>query len=301
MSLFDTGANLPDLPNMDKWFDILRSNIDKFGQRGDERTAELDNRFNDIYGTLDQLVQQYAPEIGASLDFGKELRTIYKREALPMERQFVKDATNYDTVGRREQAAAEAGSDVTAAAEANRQRAAMELQRYGIDPSDPRYNMVASGADPATAAATAAAANNARTQVEDRGLALRRQAIDIGKSWDQQSGQWIGQGAQIGAGLAGAQQGVVTADAAVRGRPQDWYNAQVQTLQQLIDNQMQRYQAKMGRQGARDAAGSALGGSIGSLAGMGIGAVAGSYAGPGGTMAGAQLGASLGGSLGQQY
>lgn len=296
MGLFDTGANLPDLPNIDKWLTTLDSSIQKFGERGDAQAANFDSRYEQLYGLVDALIQQYAPEVGKSYDFGSELRDIYRAEALPMERQFVRDAQSYDTTARREGKAAEAMSGVTSAAEANRRRAAMELQRYGIDPTDPRYAAIASQGDPATAAATSAAANNARERVEDRGLAMRRQAIDVGKSWDQQSGQWIDRGGMIGEALPGAMEGAIRSDAAVRGRSSDWYQQQMQTLQQMIDTQMQRYNAKLGRTQARSAAGAGAWQGFGQLAGMGIGAALAAPTGGMSMLAGAQLGGMIGGA-----
>jgi hypothetical protein len=128
-------------------------------------------------------------------------RARYEAVYQPLEDKYVQDAQNWDTPEQEQAAAGAAGANVNMALEAQRQAATRDLEAYGVDPSSTRFAGLDIGARTAGAAALAGAENQAINQRVQEGLALRGNAINIGKGLPQQS--LAGLGAGVGAGSAG--------------------------------------------------------------------------------------------------
>lgn len=134
---------------------------------------------------LDALTNQVTElQLGLATDqaaWSREDRDRYENTFRPIEDKYVEEATNYGSPERQAQAAAEARSDVqTAAANA---RAATERNNaaIGIDPRSGRAGGIAAQTDMGIALAEAGAANNARTMVRDKGLALTADVANMGR------------------------------------------------------------------------------------------------------------------------
>jgi Chaperone of endosialidase len=194
----------------------------------------------------------------------------YNRETFrPLEQGIVKEATEYDTPLRREQAAAEAQGNVGSLADATRGTAMREMAARGVDPSSGSSAIALSRGAIGQAAATAAAGNDARTRVETVGAAKKMDAASLGRGLAssqatsaglaltagnsssnnaQVGGNVTAQGAQmINQGYAGAQGGLAGA---------------AHTFQGITDSTVQANNANNGMWGA-------------------VGQVAGAYAGSG--------------------
>ena len=94
----------------------------------------------------------------------------------------------------QEYQAGRAEADVAAQFEQARQSAQERLESYGVDPSQTRQGALDLGTRIAEAAAQSSAGNQTRQAVKDRGMALRSEAINVGRGYP----------AQIGAEEAGA-------------------------------------------------------------------------------------------------
>lgn len=96
--------------------------------------------------------------------------------------------------------AGKAEADVAAQFEQARRTAQERLEGYGVDPSQTRQGALDLGTRIAEAAAQSSAGNQARTQTENTGRALRSEAINVGRGYPGQI-----QASMAGAGQSGNQ------------------------------------------------------------------------------------------------
>lgn len=158
----------------------------------------------------DKIVNQFLATAQAESQAAAEDRQRYKDVFQPIEDQFVAKATGYDTPERREAEAARAIADVTQQFDASRKAALASLEGYGIDPSMTRSQALDVGVRTAQGAVAAGAANNARRTIEDRGIELTGQAVNLGRGYPAQ----IAQGYQT---AQGAGQGAISGNLSTTG------------------------------------------------------------------------------------
>lgn len=99
----------------------------------------------------------------------------------PLEDNFVKTAQEFDTPAKQAEAAAAAKADVLANTTIQQQSNQRQMASMGIRPDSGRFAGITRAQDTNTALAAAGAQNNARTMIRDKGLALKSDAINIGK------------------------------------------------------------------------------------------------------------------------
>lgn len=121
-------------------------------------------------------------------------RSRYQSLFEPLEEQLAYDAETYASPERQEYEAGKAEADVAAQFEQARNTAASRLEGYGVDPSQTRQGALDLGTRIAEAAGQASAGNQARTNTENIGRALRSEAINVGRGYP----------GQINASMAGA-------------------------------------------------------------------------------------------------
>lgn len=180
----------------------------------------------------DQEAKEFARQVGLKqmeamdlqMDYARRDRERYEGKFLPMQDRYIEEAMAYDTPERREAEAARAMVDIQRQAEAARENADSRLRSMGIDPSQVRSASLLQTQGVALAAQQAGAANAARTAVEDRGRAMRADALNVGAGLPAQAlagfagAGGSGQGA-VSAGVAGqaAQLGAIQGGASVAG------------------------------------------------------------------------------------
>lgn len=214
-------------------------------------------------------------QLGLATDqaaWSREDRDRYENTFRPIEDKYIEEATNYTSPERQAQAAAEARSDVqTAAANA---RAATERNNaaMGIDPRSGRAGGIAAQTDMGIALAEAGAANNARTMVRDKGLALTADVANMGRG--ASSAAAAGAAGSVGASgtaLAGNQATNAQALAAPQVMSQGFsgamqgYAGMGSTLNQQYGLQIDAWKAEQ-QMRAQNAAG--IGQAIGGIAGI---------------------------------
>lgn len=216
------------------------------------------------------------------MEYARRDRERYESVFLPMQDQYITEAQEYDTPERRAAEAARASVDIQRQADAARQNADARLRSMGIDPSQMRSATLLDTQGVALAAQQAGAANSARQAVEDRGRAMRADALNVGAGLPAQalagynsaaaagsaavgSGQ-AGQGAtisglQAGAGLMttgmGMRSSALNNLAQLTGSPTQWagmgsnqlgqassmYSNAANTMSQGFQNQMSSWKA----------------------------------------------------------
>jgi len=193
-----------------------------------------------------QVGQTQIDAMNLQQDYAKRDRERYEQTFLPMQDQYIKEAQEYDTAARREEAAGGAMADTQRQAEAARANADQRLRGMGLDPSQMRSASLLQTQDVMGAAQQAAAANQERQRIENQGRAMRADAMNLGMGLPAQaaagfagSGQ-SGQGA-LGAGQAGqqAQLNAIQGGAGVGGQAMGFRSGALNNIAQLTGSPMQ--------------------------------------------------------------
>lgn len=227
---------------------------------------------------IDALTKQVTDQQLATQDranqWAQEDRDRYKSVFQPMEDQYIQDANNWDSAERQQQMAAEARSDVLANAAQQRSSTNRSLAAMGVNPNSGRFAGVNRTADMQTGLAAAGAQNTARNQVRSQGMAMRADAVNMGKGLPSQAASSAGLGLSAGnsalggnigsANLANSSTGIM--NSGYSGAASGYAN-QANILNQQYGNQLSAWatqqQASAGNTGA-------MMGGIGSIAGMGM-------------------------------
>lgn len=168
--------------------------------------------FQDRAFASDQEARDFARQVGQTqidamnqqMDYAQRDRQRWEDVFLPMQDQFIEEANAYDTPMRRDAEASRYMVDVQRQAEAQRANADAQLRAMGVDPSQVRSSSMANQMAVATGANQALAGNNARQMVEDRGRALRADAINMGNGLPAQAAMGYQGAGASGAGAVGA-------------------------------------------------------------------------------------------------
>ncbi len=194
-------------------------------------------------------------------------RERYQNVFQPIEDGLVKEAAEYNTTGRQEQAAGQAQADVALAFDSQRKGALARLESFGVDPSTARAGALDRTVRTAEAAAGAGAANAARTQTENIGRALRGEAINIGKGYPGNIAGAYQTAQNSGGGAVQSNLATTASGAGTMGTGVQWSGQQNQALSNWgrnIDGQASAYAADQQASAAASAGwGSIAGGVLG--------------------------------------
>lgn len=158
---------------------------------GNERQAVTDALNTKVINQ--QLATQDQANTWAQQDRTRTLKTFQ-----PVEDAFVKTAQEYDTPEKQAEAAAMAKADVIAASDQAKATGIRQMAAMGVSPDSGRFAGVTRAQDTNTALASAGAQNNARQVVRDKGLALKADAINMGKGLASSTAAAYGIGTNAG-------------------------------------------------------------------------------------------------------
>lgn len=130
--------------------------------------------------------------------WGREDRARTKSVFQPVEDSFVKTAQEYDTPAKQAEAAAAAKADVQANAAQQQQTSMRQMASMGLSPTSGRFAGISRAQDTNTALASAGAQNTARQIVRDKGLALKADAVNMGKGLASSTAAAYGIGTNAG-------------------------------------------------------------------------------------------------------
>jgi len=145
-----------------------------------------------------QLETQDQANTWAQQDRARTLNTFQ-----PVEDAFVKTANEYDTPEKQAEAAAMAKADVAGAAAVQQASSVRQMASMGVNPDSGRFAGVTRAQDTNTALASAGAQNNARQVVRDKGLALKADAVNMGKGLASSTAAAYGIGTNAGNSAVG--------------------------------------------------------------------------------------------------
>lgn len=230
-----------------------------------ERQAELDE--------LTKLIGQQQIEMSdRQMRWSEEDRQRYQDLFKPLEDRFVEEASTWDSPERQAQRAAEAKADVLQNAAAQRAASQRQAASMGVNPASGRFQGLERASELQTALAAAGAQNQARDQVRKEGMAMRADAVNVGRGLPAQSAQAASLGLAAGnSALAGAQgaHGAFMGNTQIMGQgfqgAMYGNTSMANILNQQYQNQLQAWAAN------QQATASGIGGIAGAI-GQGIGA-----------------------------
>lgn len=160
-----------------------------------ERQKPIDELANKVTS------QQYDAAVQQQ-QWAQQAHDRYVNTFQPLQDKFVDEASNWDTPEREAQAAATAKADVMSNAAGQRGAANRAQAAMGVNPASGRWSGINRAADLGTAVSAAGAETNARNVVQQQGLALEGQAINVGNGLPAQASQAVGLGLNAGTGAA---------------------------------------------------------------------------------------------------
>jgi len=149
-------------------------------------------------------------------------RERYEKRFQPLEDQLIRDAKDFASPERQELEAGRAAATVAENFDAQRRAAAQNLEAYGVDPTSTRFAALDMGSRVAQAAAQAGASNQARTQTEMMGRAMRSEAINVGRGYPGQIAGTYGTALQSGAAGANTALAGTASGASTMGTGTQW-------------------------------------------------------------------------------
>lgn len=178
-----------------EWLSFAREQFDI----ANERQAELDE-------LTKRIGQQQVEMSDRQMQWSAEDRQRYRDQFQPLEERFVEEASTWDSQERQAERAAEAKADVLQNAAAQRAASQRQAASMGVNPASGRFQGLDRAGELQTALAAAGAQNQARDQVRKEGMAMRADAVNIGRGLPAQSAQAASIGLSAGnSALAGAQ------------------------------------------------------------------------------------------------
>jgi hypothetical protein len=274
------GSNkAPPGPDYTPIFNMMQSQIARANQREDQQWDYLKGRLDKNEPIEDWVIDAAIDRMERNDKWAIQDRQRYDSVFAPVEDAIARDALTYNSEERREQEAGKAQADMAKKMAAAREAHLEQLERYGVDPSQTRYQALDSQARIVEAAQQSQAGNQARAMVEQQARQLQGMAAQIGQGVANRSlsGQQLAQSAGA-AGVQTGQSGVSTATQAL-GSPFQWFGAGADQTKAWGDltykqeaNQIERFKAEQAAE-ANDK-GSGFGDILGQVAGMGFKAFA---------------------------
>lgn len=186
--------------------------------------------------------QKLAKEVSDTfLSMAKEDRERWNTVFKPLEDQFIKEATEYDTPERQEQAAASARADVQSAAATEREAMERRNASMGIRPDSGAYAGLDRAASLGTALGSVDAQNRARETVRQTGREMRAQAIGLGRDLKSQASSYLANSLNASTVPINTHTQSIGIMNSGYSNAQGGYNSSGSTLNSLYKNQLSAY------------------------------------------------------------
>lgn len=197
-------------------------------------------------------------------------RARYEQIFQPLEEQLAYDAENWASPEKKEQAAGAAEADVATQFNQARTAAQQKLEQFGVDPSQTRAGALDLQSRVAEAAAAAGAGNQARTALDAQQLALRSEAINVGRGYPGQIATQYGTALNSGNQAANTGLATTQSGASTMGTPTQWQGLGNNALGIWGNTLNMGYQNQLSSWQAQQQQSSGIGGLLGT--GLGIAA-----------------------------
>lgn len=200
-----------------------------------------------------------------------EDRDRYKSVYQPLEDEYIKTAKGWDSAEKQASAASEAKADVMNAAAQQQQTRQRQMSAMGVSPDSGRFAGTERAADLDVALASAGAQNNARNTLRKEAVALKADAINMGKGLPSQATSTLGLGVSAGSSAAGtAISGASSANSAYSTLA-NGYSGAMSGWSGMTSGLNQQFQNQLAAAQYNDSASSGLMSGVGSVLGLGLG------------------------------
>jgi hypothetical protein len=174
-------------------------------QLGQEQLDWAKGQFNTVWPYAQQYLQSQMGATNQEQQFAQQQESTYNSTYLPIEKSFANTALNYDNPANANQQAGAAEAQVATSLDASRASATSQLESFGIDPSQTRYQALDLGTRVAQGASTAAAGTQSYLNTQNTALQLQGAAINTGRGYPAAISGANNTGTSAGAaGLSGA-------------------------------------------------------------------------------------------------
>lgn len=222
---------------------------------------------------LDRVLAVMLPAMELESSEAAKLRDRYNTVFQPIEDDLIREAREFASPERIEQEATRVSAEAALAFQQRRAAAAQALEQFGIDPSQTRARALDAQLNVQQAATQAALANQARTNVENVGRALRGEAINIGRGLPSNVAGAYGTAIDAGrTGLRGALE-TTASGASTMGTPVQWSDVQARNLANWGNMLNTGYQNQLQAWSAAQQNRSGLGSVLGTVTGIGMSAL----------------------------
>jgi hypothetical protein len=253
MGFFDDLFGDDDPPAAPDYSPIMNA-LTALAEKGQQMSSDQFDWFKQQYAENKEIIDSVTDRSFEVSDFMMDVARRKDEQEVafsdPLKEQAAIEAENYATPERIEMAAGEAEANVAQQMQRQRDSAAMELEKYGIDPSDTRQQALNLQGRAAEAAVQVAAGNSARKQTEQTGRDLRDKAIGYFSGNTAATQSAAGQALQAGNQAVNANLAGTATAAQTTGTPQDWsklamtgYNNAGDLMSNMYKTQMAGYEA----------------------------------------------------------
>lgn len=263
-----SGSSAPPPPDYSGVANASRESAKEYAAIMREQLAWAKEQYADNKAFADEVKDVFASDMKFNSETARKDRARYEEFYQPLENDLVDDAKSYASDERK---ALERGRSMGVVAQqfdTAGEAAKRQLESFGIDPSATRYAALDLGVKTQKAAAMAAAANQSDVMVDDRGRALRSEAINTGKGYPGQIAGQFGSSTAGGSAGVGAQNSTYAAAAPALGNPAAFGGLQNQAIGQWGNTLSNQYQSQMAQFNANNSQSSGIGSALGSLAGI---------------------------------
>ena len=177
---------VPDPPDLSELEDFFKAAAERGFELSEEQMDWARETYDKNSAVSDIVIDKALGWMDTQQEWALEDRARYENIFQPLEEQLAAEAQDYASPGRIQAEAGKAESDVAAQFAQARETAQERLEAYGVDPSQTRQGALDLGSRVAEAAAQASAGNQARTNTENIGRALRESAINVGRGYPGQ-------------------------------------------------------------------------------------------------------------------
>jgi hypothetical protein len=262
------GSSAPAPPDYSGVANASRESAKEYAAIMREQLAWAKEQYADNKAFADQVKDVFASDMQFNSETARKDRARYEQYYQPLENDLVDDAKSYATDERKELERGRSMGTVSQQFDTAGEAAKRQLESFGIDPSATRYAALDLGVKTQKAAAMAAAANQSDVMVEDRGRALRSEAINVGKGYPGQIAGQFGSSTTGGSAGVGAQNSTYSASAPALGNPAAFGGLQNQAIGQWGNTLNNQYQNQIAQYNANSSQSSGIGSTLGSLAGI---------------------------------
>jgi hypothetical protein len=208
---------------------------------GQEQLQFGKDQFDKTWPYAQQFLQNAADTQAQEASAAKQQQDVYSNVELPQMKKFIDEGNNWASPARQQQEAGGAMADVAQAFDQNRAASLQNLESYGIDPSQTRYQALDLGTRISQAAATAAAGTQAAKNTQAQGLALQGEGINMLAGFPTQIAQSYSTATGAGqSSILGANQTTNTGVNAM-GSPTQWNQLGNQSQMNAVNTMHTQY------------------------------------------------------------